>query len=588
MTKIYISSTFKDLERHRDAVARILRRMRKIVVSMEDYTASDERPVDKCLADVADCDVYVGLFAHRYGFVPPHENPLGLSITELELAQARELGKPCLIFLHDETVPWPLTEADSYTGENDRGTRIKALRERLGVEFNRNLFRSPEDLAGSVSSSVANLIEREQPGRSAAAPQQKAAAAAPLPREITADLLLAYSEVDAVYVNDLMTYLRSQKLRVQLSPNALLAGTSEDVERLERGLRQCHAAAVVVSDASLRQLQERRQFTSNLLEMLEARTGQAFALCLGNDAAAAMADWPAVAIERASDWKPREMSPPDNLHGRLEALRLGTGVDSGRSWVGLPVIVVAMTDAEAAELDGDPEVVREKLGRSAHQRFMELRAAIGGGAGMSGKYRARRHEFRPFIGADASVRSVLGTIVDRVNDEQPAQLRGRMIKLQSYRFDDLVRSADLFGPIFTQLASTGCVVIVDEYSLFHPNIQESLASSGLFANEQVSLVTLSPSNPYSSAPFDLLEAELRRRLAAAFHRFASSFDPQCELSVGDEQRLKRWLNLSLPHAIQSLRHPRPNRQNILQFAHEQGLDLQPTIGALLYTEGGPL
>lgn len=77
-------------------------------------------------------------------------------------------------------------------------------------------------------------------------------------------------------------------------------------------------------------------------------------------------------------------------------------------------------------------------------------------------------------------------------------------------------------------------------------------------------------------------------MAAAFDRFASAFDPQCELSVGDEKRLKRWLNSSLPHTIQSLRHPRPNRQNIFQFSNELDIDPQPKIGSLLYSPGGPL
>ena len=57
---------------------------------MEDYVATDERPVDKCLKDVAKADIYVGIFAFRYGYVPPadHSNPKGLSITELEFRQA--------------------------------------------------------------------------------------------------------------------------------------------------------------------------------------------------------------------------------------------------------------------------------------------------------------------------------------------------------------------------------------------------------------------------------------------------------------------------------------------------------------------
>jgi len=160
--------------------------------------------------------------------------------------------------------------------------------------------------------------------------------------------------------------------------------------------------------------------------------------------------------------------------------------------------------------------------------------------------------------------------------------------LQNYSFDELIHHKNLLSPIFTELSSTGCVVIVDEYSLFYPDIQRALLSSGLLGSDRVSLVTLSPLNPYSTAPFALLESELSSRMTAAFDRFASAFDPQCELSVGDENRLKRWLNSSLPHTIQSLRHPRANRQNIAQFSNELDIDPKPNIGSLLYSPGGPL
>jgi len=108
MISIYISSTYKDLIEHRKAVIQTLHKMKKITVSMEDYTASDERPLDKCLNDVARCDIYIGIFAFRYGFVPDHkDNPNKLSITELEYRKALECEKPCLIFIADE-IGWPM------------------------------------------------------------------------------------------------------------------------------------------------------------------------------------------------------------------------------------------------------------------------------------------------------------------------------------------------------------------------------------------------------------------------------------------------------------------------------------------------
>ncbi|HEX6597506.1 MAG TPA: DUF4062 domain-containing protein, partial [Acidimicrobiales bacterium] len=117
MAKIYVSSSFVDLREHREAVYQTLRQMRHDVVAMEDYVATDQRPLAKCLDDVDACDLYVGIFAHRYGYVPEEGNPDGRSITELEYRRAVEGAKPCLIFVAEESSPWPPDMMDAFTGE---------------------------------------------------------------------------------------------------------------------------------------------------------------------------------------------------------------------------------------------------------------------------------------------------------------------------------------------------------------------------------------------------------------------------------------------------------------------------------------
>jgi hypothetical protein len=156
MAKIYISSTYGDLKEYREAVYHTLRQMRHDVIAMEDYVATDQRPLEKCLTDVAECDVYIGIFAWRYGHVPSKENPTGKSITELEYRKAGEEGKECLIFLLDETAPWLRAYMDDVTGEGDRGQRMAALRKELG-EVMVSFFKTPGDLSNLVSVSLQEL-----------------------------------------------------------------------------------------------------------------------------------------------------------------------------------------------------------------------------------------------------------------------------------------------------------------------------------------------------------------------------------------------------------------------------------------------
>jgi uncharacterized protein DUF4062 len=579
---VYLSSTYKDLIEHRKAVAHILRKMNKIVVSMEDYTASDERPLDKCLADVAACDIYVGLFAFRYGFIPTQGNPENLSITELEWRRAKDLGKPCLIFIADET-GWPMTSSDFFAREGEEGKRIIALRDSLNVHHTSPIpFKTPEDLAGSVSSSVSNLVDTRFLQTSAS--REKAVApAAPLPRELSSDLFVTYLDVDSAFAARLENYLTSRRLRPIMGQGLLLPGSPEAFQQLERAVRSCHSAAILVSDPSLRQIQEKRGLAQGTLDILKARTDNLFALALTDESTAKLPEAIAVTVEPAVGWQPEAGPPPASLHNRFEALRLQTGIDSKKQWVGLPVISVAMTADEAKQIDVDPILVRNRLGQAIYQCFMDLRASISANESpILKRYGTRRLECRPFGGDSVTIERLLNAIVSHLNDDPPSGLRGRLIKTQNYLFDELRNWRREPSPVFTQLCSTGCVVLVDEYSLYHPDIREVLLSSGLLANDQVSLVTLAPLNPYSRAPFDLLETEMRNRLTAAFDRFASAFDPQCELSIGDEMRLKRWLNASLPHTVQMLREPKPNRQAISQFARLEGIDPQPKISRIIY------
>ena len=109
----------------REKVRLVLQRLGHVDVAMETYVAEPERPLEKCLADVAASDVYIGIFAWRYGYVPQGQDR---SIAELEYRAAVEHHKDCLIFLLNEDAPWP----PKYVDDDKRC--IRRLRNELAEE----------------------------------------------------------------------------------------------------------------------------------------------------------------------------------------------------------------------------------------------------------------------------------------------------------------------------------------------------------------------------------------------------------------------------------------------------------------------
>jgi hypothetical protein len=118
---------------------------------METFGARPEEPTTACLSDVDVCEVFIGIYAHRYGFIPKGSE---ISITELEFDHARKKGKPILAFIVDPQHPWP---EDWIEGEPGK-SRLLTFRKKIEASLVRDLFNTPEDLAVRVAASVSRFL----------------------------------------------------------------------------------------------------------------------------------------------------------------------------------------------------------------------------------------------------------------------------------------------------------------------------------------------------------------------------------------------------------------------------------------------
>jgi tetratricopeptide (TPR) repeat protein len=150
-----ISSTARDLPEHRKEIMDACLRQGMFPLMMEHLPASDTEAISVSLKLVDDADTYVGVFAHRYGYVPKENNPRQISITEMEYERAVERGIPRLIFLMHDDHPIKASDVDKDEG----AVKLDAFKRRLATERVVNFYLSPADLRAHVINSLSKLRE---------------------------------------------------------------------------------------------------------------------------------------------------------------------------------------------------------------------------------------------------------------------------------------------------------------------------------------------------------------------------------------------------------------------------------------------
>ncbi len=156
--KVMISSTALDLPDHRKGVEEACLRQGMFPMMMEHMPAADADAIAESLRMVDEADIYLGIFAQRYGYVPKENNPQRLSITEMEYNRAVERDIPRLLFLMHDDHPVKASDVEKGTG----AVKLDKLKQRVGTERVVNFFKSPEELRGQIIDSLSHYRERKE------------------------------------------------------------------------------------------------------------------------------------------------------------------------------------------------------------------------------------------------------------------------------------------------------------------------------------------------------------------------------------------------------------------------------------------
>lgn len=152
---VFISSTKTDLEDERSAVSELVTEMGLNLISMEHFGARTEKPLDTCLSELQNANIYICILGMRYG--TPYKNDSDkenneLSYTEIEyrhvLAKANEQEIRILIYCIDEE---NAKIHPVYVDKYEEATKLESFKNTVKLNHVVYFYKDIEDLIRQVA-----------------------------------------------------------------------------------------------------------------------------------------------------------------------------------------------------------------------------------------------------------------------------------------------------------------------------------------------------------------------------------------------------------------------------------------------------
>lgn len=153
---VFISSTFEDLKNYRRKIWELLENYDVNVRGMEKFGARKDAPLDTCLREVEQCDVFLCIIAHRIGSI---DDASGKSFTQKEYEKARELDKDILIYVIDEKYAKILYGNMDFGEGRDKLIAFKSI---LKERHTTDTFISEDDLMEKVKRRFDELLAQKE------------------------------------------------------------------------------------------------------------------------------------------------------------------------------------------------------------------------------------------------------------------------------------------------------------------------------------------------------------------------------------------------------------------------------------------
>lgn len=153
-TKVFVSSTYIDLKSYREEIRKVLIKRDFIVKGMEGFGARTKKPLETCIEEVLESDIYIGIIGIRYGSV---HKVTGKSFTQLEYEAAVKQKMEVLIYLLDEENSKITPAHIDYMNIE----RLRAFKKGLKENHTIDTFSNEDELAQKINEKI-NQISKQK------------------------------------------------------------------------------------------------------------------------------------------------------------------------------------------------------------------------------------------------------------------------------------------------------------------------------------------------------------------------------------------------------------------------------------------
>lgn len=243
--------------------------------------------------------------------------------------------------------------------------------------------------------------------------------------------------------------------------------------------------------------------------------------------------------------------------------------------INLPFVILAMDDVEARELFDESIFSNVSSSQKDKTDFLLFKKALQDNEINLEKdifccYEASRNNWRP-VKSGQSILNIIKNIITQISFRS---LNSKELIVQpsflSEHFFEINRNSERLK-VWGQLGESGCVLIIDAVSLFHPKLKSMLSNSGLSSKNSTAILIISPLDSHNNSVNECIEKLINSHLELAFSRFYEKCDKLCEIGVGNLVSLQRWLHAIIPTEVGIIAEEEPNAVSMDNFSDAMGI-----------------